>query len=69
MEVAALASEVFGRVTDQAVMLTRDKCNELFESWVCDSESARRELGWKPTVSFEDGARRTADFYKRERWL
>lgn len=31
------------------------------------SERARQELGWTPTVSFQEGVRRYIDWYKRER--
>jgi nucleoside-diphosphate-sugar epimerase len=70
IEAAALGSETFGRITDRAVMLTRDKCNELFAPhWVCDGSDARRSLGWEPKVPFEEGAKRTATFYRENGWL
>jgi len=70
IEIAALGSEIYGRASNKAVMLTRDKCNELFAPhWVCDATRARRELGWEPKVSFEEGARITADWYTAAGWL
>jgi nucleoside-diphosphate-sugar epimerase len=66
---AAAASEAYGRITDQAVMFTRDKCNELFGQWVCDSSKAREELAWTPQVKFAEGVRRTIDWYRRAGWL
>lgn len=70
MYVAALGSEVYGRVMGRAVMLTRDKLNELLaKHWVCDSGQAQAELGWKPRISFEEGARITGAWYRREGWL
>jgi nucleoside-diphosphate-sugar epimerase len=69
VETAALGLEIYGRATNRAVMLTRDKCNELFEQWVCDGARARRELGWSPEVSFEDGIRRTVAWYREAGWL
>lgn len=70
IEVAAMGSELYGRVSNKAVMLTRDKCNELFAPhWVCDATPARRDLGWEPSVSFEEGARITADWYNAAGWL
>jgi len=70
IEVAALGSETFGRLTDKAVMLTRDKCNELFApNWVCDASEARRSLGWEPKIPFEEGARHTVSFYRESGWL
>ncbi|HEX5098028.1 MAG TPA: NAD(P)-dependent oxidoreductase [Polyangiaceae bacterium] len=69
VETAALGSELYGRATNRAVMLTRDKLNELFEQWVCDSTRARRDLGFTPEVSFEDGVHRTMAFYREAGWL
>ena len=67
---AALGSEVYGRVMRRAVMLTRDKLNELLAShWVCDSGEAQTALMWMPRVSFEEGARITGEWYRREGWL
>jgi len=69
VETAALGAEIYGRATNRAVMLTRDKLNELFEQWVCDSTRARAELGWQPQVSFEEGVQRTMAFYREAGWL
>jgi nucleoside-diphosphate-sugar epimerase len=69
VEAVALGSEVYGRATNRAVMLTRDKCNELFGQWVCDAGSARTDLGWTPKTSFEQGAELTAAWYREARWL
>mgnify|MGYP001088470800 CR=1 FL=1 len=67
---AALGSEFYGRVMGRAVMLTRDKLNELLAPhWVCDSTEAQAALGWKPRTSFAEGTRLTAAWYRREGWL
>jgi nucleoside-diphosphate-sugar epimerase len=66
---AALLTELYGRATNQAVMLTRDKCNELFNQWVCDSSKARTELDWQPEVDFARGVKLTAEWYKQHGWL
>jgi nucleoside-diphosphate-sugar epimerase len=67
---AAVASEGYGRIRGKAVMLTRDKINELSAPhWVCDAEKTRTDLGWAPQVEWTEGARRAADWYRREGWL
>ncbi len=67
---AALGSELYGRVMGRAVMLTRDKLNELLAPhWVCDSAEAQAALGWKPRISFDEGTRITGAWYRREGWL
>jgi dTDP-glucose 4,6-dehydratase len=35
--------------------------------YLLDSSKLRRELGWKPDVDFEEGLRRTADWYRENR--
>jgi nucleoside-diphosphate-sugar epimerase len=70
LEAAAAGSELFGALSGRAVMLTRDKCNELYAPhWVCDGSETRRDLGWEPKVPFDRGARITAEWYRREGWL
>jgi nucleoside-diphosphate-sugar epimerase len=69
VESAALLSESYGKLTNRAVMLTRDKCNELFDQWVCDGSSAQRELGFTPSVSFSQGVQLTVDWYRAAGWL
>ena len=67
---AALASEAFGLATRRAVSLTRDKVREMAQRhWVCSSEDLRRDLGWSPAVDIREGAKLTADAYRRERWI
>jgi len=66
---AAFGSEMFGRLTNRAVIFKRDKLPELLmEHFVVDSSAARRDLGWKPTVAFAEGAKTTAAWYRENRW-
>ncbi len=37
--------------------------------WLCSAERARRELGWTPRVGLDEGARRTAAWYREHGWL
>jgi nucleoside-diphosphate-sugar epimerase len=69
VEGAAFMSEAYGRVTNRAVMLTRDKCNELFDQWVCDSSNTQTALDWAPSVTFSQGVQRTVDWYREAGWL
>jgi nucleoside-diphosphate-sugar epimerase len=66
----AAASEGYGRLRNKAVMLTRDKLNELSAAhWVCDGRDTRLELGWEPEVDWSEGARRSAAWYREQGWL
>jgi nucleoside-diphosphate-sugar epimerase len=66
---AALMSESYGKLTNRAMMLTRDKCNELFDQWVCDGSKAADQLGFTPSVTFAEGVKRTVDWYRAAGWL
>jgi UDP-glucose 4-epimerase len=35
-------------------------------SYATDSSRIREDLGWRPTVTFDDGVRRTLEYYNRE---
>src|ERR1700738_1079636 len=48
---AAAASQLYGKMTNTAQMLTLDKVNELRQKhWGCSGDGARAELGWAPTT-------------------
>jgi dTDP-glucose 4,6-dehydratase len=36
--------------------------------YALDNSKIRREVGWRPEVSFEEGIRRTIEWYKRNEW-
>jgi nucleoside-diphosphate-sugar epimerase len=69
-EIAALTSEAFGRVTNRAVSLTPDKVQEMAQRhWVCSGSDLARDLGWNPAVGILEGARLTAEWYRKHRWI
>jgi len=66
---AALFSEAYGKLSGQAVMLTRDKVNALEGHWLCDPESLTQSIGWKPETDFAAGSKLTTDWYRESGWL
>jgi 2-alkyl-3-oxoalkanoate reductase len=69
-QAAAAATEAYGKLTNQAVMFTRDKCNELQATgWAFDGTEARAALGWAPQVELAEGLRRTVVSYREVGWL
>ncbi|WP_184798451.1 dTDP-glucose 4,6-dehydratase [Nitrospirillum iridis] len=38
------------------------------QRYAIDASKIKRELGWEPTVTFEEGIRRTVDWYLANRW-
>ena len=61
--------EVFGKLTNRPVMLTREKATMLLQHWVCSSEATRRELGWEPKVSWLEGLELAVAWYRENGWL
>jgi nucleoside-diphosphate-sugar epimerase len=70
LRVAARFSEAFGKATNKAMMFTQDKVNELaIKHFDFDLAATRDELGWSPKVSFADGAKVTAKWYRDNGWM
>lgn len=65
-----LSVEFFLQWSKTAPVLNRQKVIELKQAaWTCSSAKIRRELGFQPRFSFEDGARITAEWYRKMGWL
>ena len=50
-------------------LFSLDKVREAAASWVASPERARAELGWAPRFGLEEGARMTAEWYRKEGWM
>lgn len=50
-------------------VVNKDKANEMIEEWVCSSHKAKKELGYAPKVSIQEGISRTIRWYKKHNWL
>jgi nucleoside-diphosphate-sugar epimerase len=67
---AAFSSEMYGKLAGKAVMLNRDKMNEIRQPhWVCASDDTRRDLGWEPRVKLREGTTITARWYQDNGWF
>ena len=62
-------SEMLFRVVGATPMLTREKANEILQSWEINTEKAKRELGFESAIPFAVGAKDTYDWYIKEKWL
>ncbi len=50
--------------------LNRRKIGEMLEPcWTCSGDRAREDFGFRPSVSLEEGFRRTAAWYREAGWL
>jgi nucleoside-diphosphate-sugar epimerase len=66
----AALSEAYGKMTNKAVMVTRDKYNELSQRhWVVDATATRAALAWEPKVPLREGLERAANWYREAGWL
>jgi nucleoside-diphosphate-sugar epimerase len=69
-EAAALGSELFGKIRRRAVIFDREKVREMSQNaWVCDAQSLRDDLGWRPKVLAREGAKLTYEWYRANKWL
>ncbi len=62
-------SETIFRMVGATPMLTREKANEILQSWEINTEKAKRELGFESAIPFAEGAKGTYDWYIKEKWL
>jgi nucleoside-diphosphate-sugar epimerase len=62
-------SETLFRMVGATPMLTREKANEILQSWEITTDKAKRELGFESGIPFAVGAKETYDWYIRQRWL
>lgn len=67
---AAAISEAVARVTGRPVIFDRDKARELLApGWTCETEYARRELGFEAAVPLAEGLAETVAWYRAYGWL
>lgn len=67
------AGTLFGAAASlcgSASLINRDKVNELVQDyWVCSSEQAEIDLGFRAGTTLEEGVAKTIAWYRREGWL
>ncbi len=67
--IAALALDVYSKISRKAFILSRDKMNELYEQFVTDSKEGQKMLNWTPETNLEEGLKTTFHWYKKNNWL
>lgn len=50
-------------------VVNKEKANEMVQEWVCSSQKAKKELGYNPQISIQEGLSRTIRWYKKNNWL
>ena len=69
VRLAAAVSEGVSRLTRRPVIFDRDKAKELLAEWTCETDAARRALGFEARISLNEGLRETAEWYRAYGWL
>lgn len=63
-------SELFGLVTRKPVLLNFEKARDIVQdAWTCDITKAKTELGYRETMTLEEGVRNTVEWYREHGWL
>lgn len=63
-------SELISKITKKPSLLNRGKMEEILQkNWVCDITKAKTAFGFEPQIPFEQGAKLTYEWYKKENWL
>jgi nucleoside-diphosphate-sugar epimerase len=67
---AGTVSEGLGRLIGRPSIFSRDKARELLApGWLCETEAARRDLGFEAAIPLERGLAETAVWYREHGWL
>jgi len=67
---AGYVARAWSRLTGVKPLLTPERAWDLRQpSWTCNDARARKELGYQPTVTLDEGMRETATWYKAQGWM
>jgi len=69
LKVIARISEGFMKAVGVPPMFTLEKANEILSNWEISTAKAAEDLDFESQISFAEGARQTAEWYRREGWL
>ena len=68
--VVAAFAELFALFSPKPALMNFEKARDVVQDyWTCDSSKAKRDFGFEQEISFEDGARETVEWYRKEGWL
>ncbi|MFH1114428.1 MAG: NAD(P)-dependent oxidoreductase [Pseudomonadota bacterium] len=70
LKLAALAGDLSGRIRGSAALFRSEKFEEMRQrAWVCSSEKAYAEIGWKPRTPLAEAVGKTGRWYKDHGWI
>ena len=63
-------AQIFSTFSRNPATLNLEKCKDITQlRWVCSNEKAKKELGFKPKYTLEQGFKKTIDWYKEMKWI
>lgn len=66
----ASVAQFLALFSSKAATFNIEKARDFVQkAWTCDVSKAVRDLGYRQTVSLEDGIKRTVDWYREMKWL
>jgi len=69
LTVAAI-SEFLGKFSDKPPVFNYEKGIDFIQDyWICSTEKAKRDFGYRQMMSIEDGMQNTIEWYKQNKWL
>lgn len=69
LTVAAI-SEFLGKFSDKPPVFNYEKGIDFIQDfWICSTEKAKRDFGYRQMINIEDGMKITIDWYKQNKWL
>ena len=70
IKVAGKISGFFGKLNGKAPTFDYEKAKEgVQEAWICKVDKAKRDFGFKQTVSIKQGVEEAIDWYIANKWL
>jgi len=66
----ASIAQFFALFSSKAATLNIEKARDITrKAWICSTEKAVKELGFKQNINLEEGIKRTVGWYKEQGWL
>jgi nucleoside-diphosphate-sugar epimerase len=63
-------AQFFASFTKNAATLNVEKCKDITRTrWVCSNQKAKEQLGFEHSLTLEEAFKKTADWYKENKWL
>lgn len=70
LKLVAFVNDLVGRLTGRPRLFRMEKLEEARQiAWVCSSERAYTDLGWRPRVPISDAIARTGQWYRDRGWI